>query len=74
MLAIKEKDRLSWKEVSEHKFLKNIEQEMEVEVNKYNMEQDPFQKSLIMNDIYLKENLVAGNIVRNHLKTSNKIQ
>jgi len=38
MLAIKEKDRVSWKEVSLHKFFKNIEEEMEVEVNKYNME------------------------------------
>jgi len=64
MLAIKEKDRLSWKEVSQHPFFKDQEQEMEDELVKYKQEQDPFQKSLIMNDIYLKENLVAGNIVK----------
>ena len=35
MLAIKEKDRLSWKEVSQHEFFKEQEQEIEEEMVKY---------------------------------------
>jgi hypothetical protein len=38
MLAIKEEERLSWKEVSLHNFFKQQEQEIENEMVKYKAE------------------------------------